>query len=58
MQYVHALAMQYVHALACDVTGGCMQLLHGALSFQVCVRYTFTPATLLSIFQLSLRQVC
>jgi hypothetical protein len=32
--------MQYVHALACDVTGRCMQLLHGLCCFGFCLGYT------------------
>jgi len=57
MQYLHASAcditgqcMQYVHALACGAMGQSHGLLHALtawdLKFQVCLGYTFTPATL------------
>jgi hypothetical protein len=36
--------------LPCDITGQCMQLLHGlCFFFQFCLGYTFTPTTLTQI---------
>jgi hypothetical protein len=50
LQYMHTLACD-MHALACDVTGQLHALTAWDLKFQVCLKYTFTLATLLPCLQ-------